>query len=173
MPRFWRMHILHTIGWQRQNPGYTNHRRFSLLCSPCPGGSATQLWQQKCAPCDDLTAALLSRSSKWVHPEGCCLIRNIRYCDEATGLTVRGLNSGRSKRYFSSPKSPGRLWYPPSCLFNCYPASSLGVNCEVNHSPPSSAEVANVWSYTCMPPICLRDGDDENFTFLLLIENRI
>jgi len=62
--------------------------------------------------------ALYSRSSKWMHPEGCCPIRNSRYCDEATGRNIRGLNSGRSKRYFSSRKSLGRLWYPPSRLFN-------------------------------------------------------
>jgi hypothetical protein len=37
-------------------------------------------------------------------------------------------------------------------------ALSLGVKrprCEADHSPPSSAEVKNVWSYTCTPPIRL------------------
>jgi hypothetical protein len=37
-------------------------------------------------------------------------------------------------------------------------AFSLGIRQpggEDNHSPPSSAKVKNVWSYTCTPPICL------------------
>ena len=110
--------------------------------------------------------ALPSRSSKWVHPKGCFLIRNSLYCDEATGRNVPGLKSGRSKRYFSPPRRSGRLWCPSSRLFNWYPSSSLGVNCEVNHSPPSSAGVANEWSYTCMPPIYLNDGDNGNLIFL-------
>jgi hypothetical protein len=29
------------------------------------------------------------------------------------------------------------------------------LGCEANHSPPSSPEVKNVWSYTSNPPICL------------------
>jgi hypothetical protein len=34
----------------------------------------------------------------------------------------------------------------------------LGVKqlgCEADHSPPSSAEVNNMWSYTSTPPVCL------------------
>jgi len=37
-------------------------------------------------------------------------------------------------------------------------APSLGVKRperEAEHSPPSNAEVKNVWSYTSTPPICL------------------
>jgi hypothetical protein len=37
-------------------------------------------------------------------------------------------------------------------------ALSLGVKQlvrEADHSPPSSAEVKNVWSYTSTPPVCL------------------
>jgi len=28
---------------------------------------------------------------------------------------------------------------------------------EADHSPPSSAEIKNVWNYTSTPPICLHD----------------
>ena len=34
-----------------------------------------------------------------------------------------------------------------------------------DHSPPSSAEVKNEWSYTPIPPICLQGVDRDNFTF--------
>jgi len=37
-------------------------------------------------------------------------------------------------------------------------ALSLGIKrpeSEANHSPPSSAEAENSWSYTSTPPICL------------------
>ena len=40
-----------------------------------------------------------------------------------------------------------------------------GTGRDINHSPPSSAEVKNERSYTCVPPICLRGVDKENFTF--------
>jgi hypothetical protein len=43
-----------------------------------------------------------------------------RYSDCATGLGVPGFESGRSKRYFSSPKYPDLLKDPPSFLFNGY-----------------------------------------------------
>ena len=38
---------------------------------------------------------------------------------------------------------------------------------EVNHSPPSIAEVKNKWGGTSASPICLHGVDRENFTFLL------
>jgi hypothetical protein len=37
---------------------------------------------------------------------------------------------------------------------------------EVNHSPPSSAEVKNEWSYTSTLPTCLHGVDRENFNFV-------
>jgi hypothetical protein len=37
---------------------------------------------------------------------------------------------------------------------------------DVDHSPPSSAEVTNEWSYTSVPPICLHGVDRDAFTFL-------
>jgi hypothetical protein len=41
--------------------------------------------------------------------------------------TVPGLNSGRRKEFFSSPKRPDRLWDPISLLFSGYRPSSVGV----------------------------------------------
>jgi hypothetical protein len=35
----------------------------------------------------------------------------------------------------------------------------------INHSPPSSAEVKNEWSYTSRPSICLHGVDREKFIF--------
>jgi hypothetical protein len=49
------------------------------------------------------------------------------------------------------PTQPPIQWVPG--------ALSLGVKRpgrEADHSPPSSAEVKNAWSYTSTPPICLR-----------------
>jgi hypothetical protein len=50
---------------------------------------------------------------------------------------------------------PDWPWGQRSPQFNGYRVSFLGVKrqrCEVDHSPPSSAEVRNEWSYTSTPP---------------------
>jgi len=39
---------------------------------------------------------------------------------------------------------------------------------EVNHSPPSNAEVKNEWDCTSASPICRHDVDREDFTFTCL-----
>jgi hypothetical protein len=39
---------------------------------------------------------------------------------------------------------------------------------KVNHSPPSSVEVKNEWSYTFTPPLRLHGLDRDNFTVLAL-----
>jgi hypothetical protein len=71
------------------------------------------------------------------------------------GLDDWGFESGRCWKFFSSPPCPDRFWGPPSLLSNEYQgALSLGVKRperEAGHSPPSSAEVKNVWSYTSTP----------------------
>jgi hypothetical protein len=41
---------------------------------------------------------------------------------------------------------------------------------EVDHSPPSKAEVKNEWSYTSISAICLNDFDRDNFTSLYASE---
>jgi len=35
---------------------------------------------------------------------------------------------------------------------------------DVEHAPPSSAEVKNEWSYTSAPAMCLNGLDKDNFT---------
>jgi hypothetical protein len=58
-------------------------------------------------------------------------------------------------RVFSSPHRPHRLWGPPSILSNGYRGFSWGVKRprrEVDHSPPTSAEVNKTWIHTSTPP---------------------
>jgi hypothetical protein len=43
--------------------------------------------------------------------------------------------------------------------------------CEVNHSPPSSAEVKNGWSYTSTIHECIHCLDQANFNFTLIKMN--
>jgi hypothetical protein len=65
------------------------------------------------------------------------------------GLDDRGVR-------FSSPPWPDRLWGSP--MLWVPGVISLGLKRlgrEANHSPPSSAEVENAWSYTSTPPIRL------------------
>jgi len=73
----------------------------------------------------------------------------------------------RDKRFFSSSELPGRLWGPPIPLFIGYQGSFPGVKRprrQVNHSPPSIAEVKNEWRHTFTSPVSLRGMDVENFT---------
>jgi len=69
---------------------------------------------------------------------------------------------------FLFPRRPGWLWGLYSLLFRGYQGSFQGINQsgrEVKHSPASSAEVKNEWSYTFTPPVCSYGMDRENFTF--------
>jgi hypothetical protein len=73
------------------------------------------------------------------------------------------------KRFIVSPKCPDWSWDPPSQVFIGYLGYFAGVKqpeCEVNHLPPSSAEVKNEWNYTTTTLICLLDVNMENFTSL-------
>jgi hypothetical protein len=62
---------------------------------------------------------------------------------------------GRGWEFFSSTPWPDRLWNPPQPSIKWVPrALTLGVKWpgrEADHSPPSSAEVKNAWSYTSTP----------------------
>jgi hypothetical protein len=68
-----------------------------------------------------------------------------------------GSSPGRGWEFFSSPPCPDPLWGPPSLLSNGFQGTlSLGVKrpgSEAGHSPPSSAEFKNAWSYTSTPLI--------------------
>jgi len=64
-------------------------------------------------------------------------------------FTVLGMNPGRDKKFFSSPKCPHQLWGPPCLPFNRHLGSFLGIKRlerEANHSPPCSGEVSE-WNY--------------------------
>jgi hypothetical protein len=67
----------------------------------------------------------------------------------------QGKSPGRSYEFFTSPPRPDQLWSPPSLLSSGLTGVlSLGVNRagrEADHSPPSSAEAKNAWSYTSTP----------------------
>jgi len=57
---------------------------------------------------------------------------------------------------FVMSQHPYSLWGPPSLPFSGYRSPSPGLKRpgrDVHHSPPSSAEVKNVWSYASTPPL--------------------
>jgi hypothetical protein len=95
------------------------------------------------------------------------------------GIVTR-LQAGRSgvripvgTRSFSSPERQNQIWRPPSLLFSEHWGSlSVGnwPGCVVNHSPPSSDKIKNVWKCArcthAPPPVCLQGVDKETFTAL-------
>ena len=69
----------------------------------------------------------------------------------------------------SSPNRPGWLCGTFSLLFGWYRGSFPGVQRpgrRVDHSPPSSPQVKNEWSYTSVTPISLHGVNRDDFTFL-------
>jgi len=83
----------------------------------------------------------------------------------AIGWTVRGLNPGRGKNFFSSPNRPERLQVSLGLHFSGYWGSFLGVKWpghKFNHSHGSSAEIKNEWSYTTTFPIRFHGVDKQN-----------
>jgi hypothetical protein len=63
---------------------------------------------------------------------------------------------GAIKGFFSSPPCPDWLWGPSSPLSKGMEGGALSPEVkrsgrESDHSPPSSAEVKNAWSYTSTP----------------------
>jgi len=70
-----------------------------------------------------------------------------------------------ARDFFPSPKHPDRLWTPLTIQFNGTGVRWVGR--DIDHSPSSSAEVKNEWSYTSTSPICLHGMDRENFNFYL------
>ena len=83
------------------------------------------------------------------------------YSEQTTGWTIGGSNPGWSNRFVSSS--------PPSPLFYEYRGFIPEVSRpgrDVDHSPPSSAEAKNEWSYTSTPLICHHGVDRDNCMFL-------
>jgi hypothetical protein len=69
------------------------------------------------------------------------------------------------KKLLSTPNRPDQLWGPSSLQGNKYRGSFPGVERpgrDVDHPPPTSAEVKNEWSYTSSPQICLNGVDRDN-----------
>jgi hypothetical protein len=83
-------------------------------------------------------------------------------------------NPGRGKRFSSSPKpSSPALWPPPPPQLSVEWVPDMKLpGPEVNHSPPSSAEVKNVWSSTSTPLICLHVVGREKLPFALQCSDR-
>jgi len=87
--------------------------------------------------------------------------------DWPTGRATQGSSPGTGKILFSPQNRPDSIWGPISLTFNEYQSSFLRVERwrrEVDHSPPSSAEIKNQWSYASTPPMCFHDVDEENFS---------
>jgi len=83
-----------------------------------------------------------------------------------------GSKPGRGKRCFCSPRCHDQLYCPTSLLLNGYRVSFPRVKqprSEANHSPLSSDQVKNKWSYTSTPLICLLGVDRKNFTLTLYL----
>jgi len=56
---------------------------------------------------------------------------------------------------FPSPPRPNQLWSPRNCVSNGYWGlfRSKTAGSHIDHSPQSSAEVKNAWSYTSTPHV--------------------
>ena len=67
---------------------------------------------------------------------------------------------------------PDRLWGPPILLFNGFRGFFSGVKRpgrNVDHTPSSSAEIENEWSYTSTPAMLLPGLDSGNFIVSFLL----
>jgi hypothetical protein len=68
-----------------------------------------------------------------------------------------------------------RLWGPPNLLYCGHWSSFPGIKLpgrEVNHSPPSSAEVKNEWGYTSVPPVYPHGVERKDFIFAYIAMHR-
>jgi hypothetical protein len=78
----------------------------------------------------------------------------------------RSLNPGR--KFFHLQTRPDQLWGPPRIYFNVYRCSFPDVKrseCDVDHTPPSKAEVQTECSYTSTPPMYLNDMYETTLPF--------
>ena len=83
-------------------------------------------------------------------------------------MSVCSSNPERGKRFLTFSECQDHLKGPLSLLFNGNGVLS-GVKwpgCDVDHSPPSNAEVKNEWSYTSAHHICLHGVDRKSLPLL-------
>jgi hypothetical protein len=93
-----------------------------------------------------------------------------QYSAGATGRTIRGLNPGRGKIFFSPPERPDRLWGQTSVLFSGYRCAFPGIKRREpndDHSPPSRTEVKNEWSYKSTAHTRLHGVDRDLLLYLV------
>jgi hypothetical protein len=74
--------------------------------------------------------------------------------------------SWQSKIFFSSMNCPHQPCVTPSHLLNGFIKQLM---CDVDHSPPSSADVKNEW---CCTSVCLDGVDRDNFTYTFMMLDR-
>ena len=82
------------------------------------------------------------------------------------GWMVWGLNPGKGKKFSLLQNAQTGSGAQPSYYTEGTEFFFTKVKqprCEVDHSPPSSAEVKNGWSCTSTPPICLHGVEKEGF----------
>jgi len=74
-------------------------------------------------------------------------------------VEVLGFESKKEKEILSFSKmsrpDPEPTHSPIHLVWDCLSLNVKQPGCEANHSPPSSAEVKNDWSYASNPPTCL------------------
>jgi hypothetical protein len=90
----------------------------------------------------------------------------------ATGWTVWGSNPGKHKGFSLQLRHPSRLWGRRNLVFSVYEDSFPGLKRpgrDVDHLPPSSAEINNEWIHTFALLVCLHGVCWETFTFTIKI----
>jgi hypothetical protein len=85
---------------------------------------------------------------------------------------VRGSNSGRGRRFCSSPQSlrPGSGSHPAPCSMGFWSLfrEAKRPGRKVDHAHPSSAQVKNKWSYVSTPPYPFKARPRTTLPFTLL-----
>ena len=91
------------------------------------------------------------------------------YVEYATRYTIRGSNSSRKIEIFILSKAPRPAMGPFSFVLNEYRAyfsAAKRVGRVEYHSPPSTVQIKNEWSYSSAPNIRLLSVDRYNFNIL-------
>jgi hypothetical protein len=140
------------------------------------GISPNRNWQKQYSRWHTATASLHHEHISFLSFFGLnSIFRSLWGAEDVTDL-IRMIGSsspGSGWEFFSSPPDPNRSWAHPAPVQWVPGAIFLGVKrpgSKADHSPPSSAEVKNVWSYKSTPPIrlngvVLKLKHRDNFTF--------